>query len=52
VRHEDDADLVVLHVIGTEALTYREDKRVAVMQYCFVSAVDTSRGSSCGHAPR
>lgn len=34
VDREDDADLLVLHVIGLEAVDYRRDKKVAVMQYC------------------
>ena len=34
VKREDDADLLLLHVIGPDAINYRTDKRVAVMQYC------------------
>lgn len=34
VNREDKADVLILHVIGHEAIQYRIDKRVAVMQYC------------------
>lgn len=34
VDREDEADMLVLHVIGLEAVNYRRDKQVAVMQYC------------------
>jgi hypothetical protein len=34
VATEDEADLLVLHVIGPEAVGYRLDKRCAVLQYC------------------
>lgn len=34
VDREDEADLLVLHVIGLEAVEYRKDKACAVMQYC------------------
>lgn len=34
VQHENEADLLVLHVIGLDAVNYRTDKRCAVMQYC------------------
>lgn len=38
VAREDQADVLILHVIGHEAITYRTDKRVAVMQYCLGTA--------------
>jgi hypothetical protein len=31
---EDAADLLVMHVIGLEAITHRLDKQVATIQYC------------------
>lgn len=37
VKKEDDADLLVLHVIGPEAVDYRRDKRCAVIQYCLAT---------------
>lgn len=34
VHSEREADVLVLHVIGPESVTYREDKPCAVVQYC------------------
>lgn len=38
VNHEDKADLLILHVIGPDAINYRADKKCAVMQYCLNTA--------------
>ena len=42
VEREDDADLLVLHVIGLEALGYRTDQPCAVIQYCTGGGQDLS----------
>lgn len=38
VKTEDEADLLVLHVIGPEAIAYRPDKKVIAIQYCLGSS--------------
>ena len=36
--YEPEADLLILHVIGLEAVSYRRHQRCAVLQYCVNSA--------------
>jgi hypothetical protein len=40
VANEDDADLLILHVIGLDAINYRTDKPCAVLQYCVNTGSD------------
>lgn len=41
VEDEDHADLLVHHVIGTDAVEYMLDKPCAVIQYCVATASDS-----------
>lgn len=47
VQDPNAADVLVLHVIGLEAVNYREDKPCAVLQYCVNSA--TKEGAAPWH---